>query len=282
MNNEKKVGNNMLTINWKQIYEFNLNDNKQWILILYDISQNHYVGVPVYNKPKENSIYLKSINKYVVLDEIMDYNRSNIKRCIYIKGKQIKITNKEFDDILLKSKISFLSYVKDNTNNDPDGISYNKWCKDKLELINKNTNDTANLKVGAIYWVDLGYNIGSELRKLRPAILWRSASNKKMWTAIPLTSKHKDDNYYFHYDLIDKKLGTARLENLINISSNRIKEPYYINNKIATITKNDNDAILKIIKKYYAFEEIKETNRTIRKQNTIYNKSKENREKVLT
>ena len=271
----------MLTINWKQIYEFNLNDTKQWILILYDISQNHYVGVPVYNEEKENSIYLKSINKYVVLDEITDYNRSNIKRCVYIKGKPIKITNKEFDDILLKSKISFLNYVKDNTNNDPDGISYNKWCKDKLELINKNGNDTTSLKVGAIYWVDLGYNIGSELRKLRPAILWRSASNKKMWTAIPLTSKHKDDNYYFHYDLLDEKLGTARLENLINISSNRIREPYYINNKIATITKKDNDAILKIIKKYYAFEEIKKTNRTIRKHNTIY-KSKENREKVLT
>ena len=58
MNNEKKVGNNMLTINWKQIYEFNLNDNKQQILILYDISQNHYVGVPVYNKPKENRKFL--------------------------------------------------------------------------------------------------------------------------------------------------------------------------------------------------------------------------------
>ena len=271
----------MLTINWKQVYEFNLNDDKQWILILYDISQNHYVGVPVYNEGKENSVYLKSINKYVVLNEITDYNRSNIKICVYIKGKPIKITNKEFDDILLRSKISFLNYVKDNTNNDPDGISYNKWCKDKLELINKNGDDTTNLKVGAIYWVDLGYNIGSELRKLRPAILWRSASNKKMWTAIPLTSKHKDDNYYFHYDLLDEKLGTARLENLINISSNRIREPYYINNKIATITKIDNDAILKIIKKYYAFEEIKETNGTIKKHNTIY-KSKENREKVLT
>lgn len=103
-----------------------------------------------------------------------------------------------------------------------------------------------------------------------------------MWTAIPLTSKHKEDNYYFHYDLLNSKLGTARIENLINISANRIREPYYVKNKIATITKKDNDAILKIIKKYYAFEEIKEENRTIRKQNNIYNKSKEKREKVLT
>ena len=120
-----------------------------------------------------------------------------------------------------------------------------------------------NLKVGAIYWVDLGYNIGSELRKLRPAILWRSSSDKSMWTAIPLTSKHKNDNYYFHYDLSNSKLGTVRVENLINISLNRIKEPY---------------CILQIIKKYYAFEEIKD-NHTFNKIKSKYNK---NREKVLT
>lgn len=102
-----------------------------------------------------------------------------------------------------------------------------------------------------------------------------------MWNAIPLTSKYNDDNYYFHYDLLDEKLGISRLENLINISPNRIRKPYYINNKIETITKTDNDAILKIIKKYYAIEEIKETSRTIRKHHIIY-KYKENREKVLT
>ncbi len=274
----------MLTINWKQIYEVSLNETKQWVLILYDISQNHYVGIPVYNENKDNSVYLKSINKYAILSEIDDYNRTSIKGCIYIRGKTLKITNKEFDKILLKSKDNFLSYVKNNTNNNPDGISYNKWCKDKLELINKDCEIT-NLKVGAICWVDLGYNIGNELRKLRPAILWRSSANKKMWTAIPLTSKHKDDNYYFHYDLKDKKLGTARIENLINISANRIKEPYFVKNKIATITKKDNDEIIKIIKKYYAFEEISETTKSdikhMKKQDIINNKTKENHEKVL-
>ena len=93
----------MLTINWKQIYEI---DNK-WILILYDISKNHYVGLPVYNEEQENSIFIKSINKYVVLHEISDYNRTNIKRCIYIKGKPLKINNNEFNDILLNQKILF-------------------------------------------------------------------------------------------------------------------------------------------------------------------------------
>lgn len=270
-----------MTINWKQIYEINLNENKQWILILYDISQNHYVGVPVYNEKKKDSIYLKSINKYIILAEINDYNRSNIKRCIYIKGKPLKINNTEFDEIMKKSKDEFLNYVKHNTTNEPDSISYNKWCKDKLVLIQKEDNNI-NLKIGAICWIDLGYNIGNELRKLRPAILWRCSSNKKMWTAIPLTTKRKDDNYYFHYDLEDENLGTARIENLINISCNRIKEPYYVKNKIATITKKDNDMILKIIKKYYAFEEVKITKKSKINTNNNSHENKKNREKVLT
>jgi len=250
-------------------------------LILYDISKNHYVGLPVYDQKQKKSIFIKSINKYIVLDEITDYNRSSIKRCIYIKGKPLKINNTEFNDILYKTKDFFLNYVKNNTDNTIDGISYNKWCRDKLKLI-KTENNKIDLKVGAICWVNLGYNIGNELRKLRPAILWRSSSNKKMWTIIPLTSKHKDDNYYFHYDLESENLGTARVENLINVSSNRIKEPYFIKNKIATITKKDNDAILKIIKKYYAFEEIDIKNTLKVKPATYKNNSKENHEKALT
>ena len=52
-----------------------------------------------------------------------------------------------------------------------------------------------------------------------------------------LTSKRKDDKYYFHYDLENKKLGTARIENLINISDNRIKEHNYSKDKIILISE---------------------------------------------
>ena len=52
------------------------------------------------------------------------------------------------------------------------------------------------------------------------------------------------------------------------------------------ITKKDNDEILEIIKRYYAFEEIKTTNKSkignTKRQTIINSKSKENREKVLT
>ncbi|MBQ9011940.1 MAG: type II toxin-antitoxin system PemK/MazF family toxin [Bacilli bacterium] len=267
----------MLTINWKQVYQ----TNDMWVLILYDISKNHYVGVPVYSKKQKNSIYLKSIKRYIVLDEIVDYNYSSIKKAVYINGKKLVITNDEFKEVLLKAKDTFLNYVKSNTDNTPNGIAYNKWCKDKLDLINKETH-TIELKVGAVCWVDLGYNIGNELRKLRPAILWRSSSDKKMWTVIPITSKRKNDKYYFHYDLITESLGTARIENLINISSSRIKAPYYKKDKVAKITKKDNDEILKTIKRYYAFENVNTKKVPNKKLISKRSKVKENRETVLT
>lgn len=57
-----------------------------------------------------------------------------------------------------------------------------------------------------------------------------------------LTPKRKDDKYYFHYDLENKKLRTARIEHLINI---RIKEHYYSKDKIILISEKDIDKIVK-------------------------------------
>ena len=90
----------MLSINYKNVYETEEKDVKEWVLILYDISANHYVGVPVFSDSKEGAIFLKSINKYVDPSGISDYNRSKMKKCIYIKGKPIKISNNDFNLVL--------------------------------------------------------------------------------------------------------------------------------------------------------------------------------------
>lgn len=229
--------------------------------------------MPIYSERKSQSdLFLNSIQKYINIEETKDFKRSYIKKYVYIKGNILEITEEEFKMILEKVKGYYLSFVAKNTILDKEGIFYNKWCKDKLELLNKNCSISNTLKNGSICWANLGYNIGNELRKLRPVILWRSSSDKRIWTIIPLTSKHKKDCYYFHYDLYDEKLGTAKIENMMNISIKRIKEMYYLKNKIAKISKKDNDEILKIIKRYYAFE----------LSNDNQNQLHKNSEKVLT
>ena len=126
----------MLTINFKQIYETNERVDKEWVLIIYDISANHYVGMPVYSKEKEGCIYCNSINKYVDINKIADYNRSKMNRCIYVHGKPLKLTKKDFNLILQEGKNSLLEFLNKNIKSDIEGISYIKWCRDKY-IINK-------------------------------------------------------------------------------------------------------------------------------------------------
>lgn len=243
----------MLTINYKQIYATTESGNSEWILIIYDISANHYVGMPVYSKKTDDTIYLKSIDKYININNIKDYNRSNMSRCIYRKGKPLRITNKEYDYLLQQSKEALLKYLNDNILLNVDGISYLKWCRDK-HIINQQDIEIDKLKQNGIYWINMGYNVGSELRKLRPVILWRATKDKKTWTMIPLTTKKRNDNYYFHYDLECLNEGTAKIENIMNYSYKRIISPYYSKNKLAILTKQDYNNIATIIEKYYLFK----------------------------
>jgi len=244
----------MLTINYKQIYQTNENRNTEWVLIIYDISANHYVGVPVYSNKEKNTVYLKSINKYANINAIKDYNKSLMTRCIYEKGKPLKITNKEYNNLLFDCKGALIEYLNTNIKSDTDGIAYLKWCRDK-HLLNINDLTPNKLKQNGIYWVNMGYNIGSELRKLRPAILWRPTGDKKTWAMIPLTTKKRNDNYYFHYDLECLTEGSAKIENMMNFSYKRIIAPYYSKHKLAIITKNDYDNIKKILERYYLFKQ---------------------------
>ena len=243
----------MLTINYKQLYETDEKTNKEWILIIYDISANHYVGMPVYSKEKEGCIYCSSINKYVDVNKIADYNRSKMNKCIYNHRKPIKISQKEYNKVLKESKNALIDFLNKNIKIDIDDINYIKWCRDKL-IINQKDVEKDIFIQKAIYWVDFGVGVGSELRKLRPAILWRSSKGKNLWTMIPLTTKRRTDKYYFHYDLECLSEGTAKIENLMNLSSKRILAPYFAKNKLAIITKKDYNEIKKAISKYYLFK----------------------------
>ena len=245
--------NKKLIVNFKQIYETNEKDNIEWVLIIYDISANHYVGMPVYSKEHKNCIYCKSINKYVDINKISDYNRSKMNRCIYKDGNPLKLSKKDYNRILEEGKKGLIQFLTDNIKSDIDGFNYIKWCRDKY-IINSNDVEEDKLIQQGIYWVNFGVGIGSELRKLRPAILWRSTKSKNLWTMIPLTTKKRNDIYYFHYDLECLLEGTAKIENMMNLISKRVLAPYFSKDKLAILTKKDYRGIKKAISQYYLFK----------------------------
>ena len=64
----------------KNIYEIVEQGIKKHIVIIYNISENHYVGLNIYNNEYNNFLYLKSINKCVDINSLREYSRNNICR----------------------------------------------------------------------------------------------------------------------------------------------------------------------------------------------------------
>lgn len=239
---------------YKRVYEVMDSGMSYWILVLFNISGYHYVGLKVHSSSTPSSILLSSINKHVDLFGIREYTRSMIKRCIYEKNRPLEVSDDEFVTLFEKCKGSLLGYLDKSIPANTDGITYLKWCKDKYILNRNDTLVTFALRQNAIYWVNMGYGVGSEIRKIRPAILWRSTNDRKMWTIIPLTTKAKNDEYYFHYDLTTVQNSTAKIEGLVQISVKRILSPYYKKNLLAFISQDEKEDIKRIIKRYYCFE----------------------------
>lgn len=215
----------------------------------------HYVGIPVYSSDTSSKyVFMPSIGKYVDIDNLQEYNLNSIRNNIYVKGKILTCSNKDFNNILKKLKGVILDKISSQTNyKNIENMKYLKWCYDKI-LIDLSPDAKIPLNPRCICWVDFGQNIGSELRKLRPAILWRSSADKKMWTIIPLSTKCFSDDYYFHCDITSIPNSTAKIESIMNYSNKRIREPYFYNKKIAYISDEDYKSISTAIKRYYLFE----------------------------
>lgn len=69
-----------LDIYAQNIYEVIQNGIKKHILIIYNISANHYVGLTIHLKESKELTYLKSINRFVDINDLQEYNKKNIKQ----------------------------------------------------------------------------------------------------------------------------------------------------------------------------------------------------------
>lgn len=64
----------------QNIYEIVKNNIKKHVLIIYNISKNHYVGLTVNTIESANPTYIKSINRFIDINDLQEYTKQNIKR----------------------------------------------------------------------------------------------------------------------------------------------------------------------------------------------------------
>ena len=248
---KEKQEQRKINVQHNRVYSVKHKDIEMKCLIVYNISGNHYIGLRVYDEKTTGGFYINDIDKYVVYSEIYDIAHKEIKHPIYVKGRVLSITPKTYKHICHNIKDFFITQLdKMTVATIPNDLSYLKWFCKTLTL-QKEDNKEEVYKQGEICWVDFGANIGSELRKLRPAILWRSTRDKKMWTMIPLSTKANQDDYYFHYDMTSVHDCSAKIESLMNFSSKRIIDHYYSNNCRTFLNRENYEKIKDIMRRYY-------------------------------
>ena len=48
--------------------------------IIFNISENHYVGLTVNTAESDNLTYIESINRFININDLQEYTKQNIKR----------------------------------------------------------------------------------------------------------------------------------------------------------------------------------------------------------
>ncbi len=242
-----------MEIHYKNVYTLK---NKEPVLVIYNVSSRHYIGLPLSKSKEKGYSYIPSIDFYYNSSQIKEYKYGQFVNCLYIKGKTLIIKDSEFKIITDTTKKYYLDNILIKTSeNTIDNFIFNKWIFDKLYL---NSTDDGFLSFDiirpkAVYWINFGYGVGSELRKLRPAILWRHTADKKVCTFIPLSSKRYGDNFYYHCDLTCLNNSTAKLECMQNLSYKRIVESYRIKGKPLYINNRDFKLINDNLNRYYIY-----------------------------
>lgn len=74
------LGGFNLNIYSQNIYEVVENNIKKHVLIIYNISENHYVGLTVHTTKSDNITYIESINRFIDINDLQEYTKRNIKR----------------------------------------------------------------------------------------------------------------------------------------------------------------------------------------------------------
>jgi mRNA-degrading endonuclease toxin of MazEF toxin-antitoxin module len=143
---------------------------------------------------------------------------------------------------------------------DDEALKYAEWVKNKARLrygaiesgsFKKTQRPKFGITVGGIYWGYYGTNIGDEMNKRRPLMVVRSIKASNMCTVVPLSTKRMNDDYYFHVDL-EKRDGTAIVEQLRTIDKIRLEERVHYGGKTVEATDKDLKDIFAAIERYHA------------------------------
>lgn len=205
--------------------------------------------VPIDDKD-DNKFYqlISGLNKVAYPLEAFEIKEELIGKQLSLKGKRVTLTYEEYIEISesviakLTNKVyntyhQLSSLRKMNIQNidysiTEDYYKYITWFEHKTNIqFHKNIKRNPGFIKWGLYYVEIGENIGSELHKLRPAVIFRKNISRKnpndsSYIVIPITSKQKASKYYFNVPImVNGAVNYVKLNDIRRVSIKRIVSP---------------------------------------------------------
>mgnify|MGYP003292957304 CR=1 FL=1 len=231
--------------------------------------------VPIDNaQPNQPYITIKNFTKVALPFDFIEVERSQIKSVLRIKGNIAKINATEFSDIstILLNKLSLKSYLTYNSFLQKESskgnmnfsivenyYKYFTWFEHKSNLqFDKNIKRNPIIDKYSIYYIETGENIGSELHKMRPAVIFKRCvsnnPNDTSYIVLPITSKTTSSKYSFNTPiLVNGKINYIRINDIRRISIKRLVGPLYESgtNNICRLSKDEIRQLNEDFKNYF-------------------------------
>lgn len=262
------------------IYSYYDNDQQEIAIYMCDTNLSSNVCIiPLKDDDQTGrGIPIIGINKLAYPLEFKEIKRNQIKNNLRIKGKTIKVdyitflnlSEIMFHLLLDKTYKTYERLSQDRLKNidvqnyslTEDYYKYLTWFDYKTKLqFEKTINRNPGVIKGSLYYAELGENIGSELHKLRPVVIFKKCVSAKpedsSYIVIPITSKSSSGKYAFNPPIIvNGKINYVRINDLRRISVKRLACPLldHSTRKTIVLSLQDMETIKQKLKEYFIDE----------------------------
>lgn len=230
--------------------------------------------IPLIPSPINNSCFkISTTRQFAHIEGCTEIHLNDlILPCLFIDGKPAKINSDDLSAIatylidthiqdfkkIIHNKIkpdSFKSALLEAT------IHFLLWTKIKYQMSMLDYTHKTTVYENGVYWANLGHNVGAELNKSRPVLIWKKRINQNnesynSYIVIPITSKHKNATYKMNVPLLlNGRDSFLRIEDIQRISIRRISRPLVDDDKnIIFIDDDKRNEIKEGIKNFLIFD----------------------------
>ncbi len=264
----------------RTIYKYQMDGTVKYFTYIGDSdNSNEILAGEVGCKDDTRSyLCLNGLNMVLFQDKLLIIDPSTIIGELYIEGKKAEVPVYEFQSLINSLCSILLSQFSNNviatsnknfnsSNTLLKDISFPEkiirmllWDNKKKELKFDKKNIVKNIYRYNVYFAYMGCNVGCEIDKLRPALIWKQHTNEEnpydsSYYVFPISSKIPKKSYYYNVEvMINGEKNIIKINDGKRISVKRILKPLINNDTKLTfkIDENTISNVKKAIMKYFS------------------------------